>query len=75
MNRNEAQVEAVACADAHASNAGLPTYTDLLTALESAVASFDQFVKLNRIPANTNGLRDARNAVALVMGYELPPEE
>ena len=34
---NEAQVEAVANADAHTSNAGLPTYTDLLAALKMLI--------------------------------------
>lgn len=33
---NEAQVEAVANADAHTSNAGLPTYTELLAELKAA---------------------------------------
>lgn len=41
---------------------------ELVAALESAVASFEQLVKLNRIPNNLAGLRDARTALAKVQG-------
>lgn len=37
---------------------------DMLAALQSAAASIEQLVKLNRIPANNKGLRDARAAIA-----------
>jgi hypothetical protein len=37
---------------------------ELLAALQSAVASLEQLVKINRIPANNKGLRDARDALA-----------
>lgn len=36
---NEAQVEALANADAHTSNAGMPTYTELLTVIRDLAAA------------------------------------
>ncbi len=38
---------------------------DMLQALQSAVESFEQLVKLDRIPANMKGLRDARATITL----------
>lgn len=42
--------------------------TEMLEALKSAVVSLEQLVKLNRIPANNKGLRDARAAIAKAEG-------
>lgn len=39
-------------------------HDELVAALRSSVESFEQFVKLGRIPANTKGLRDALAALA-----------
>lgn len=41
---------------------------DMYEALESAVLSIELLVKLNRIPANNAGLRDARAALAKARG-------
>lgn len=41
---------------------------DMLAALKSARDSFDQFVRLNRIPANTQGRRDVLAAIAKAEG-------
>lgn len=59
----ETDFEAVANADAHLNNVDLPTYSEAMAALDSAAASLLQLVKLNRIPANMKGLRDALNVL------------
>jgi hypothetical protein len=61
----------VQCADdeIEAANAALiAAAPDLLAALESAAASLEQFVRLKAIPANNQGLRDARAALSSVTG-------
>ena len=42
--------------------------TDMFAALESASDTLEQLVKINRIPANSKGLRDARAALAKAIG-------
>ena len=46
----------------------LECHDDMLEALYSAVASIEQLVRLNRIPANNKGLRDARAAISKATG-------
>jgi hypothetical protein len=46
----------------------------MLDALRSAVASLEQLVRINRIPASNAGLRDARRAIALATGGTVEPE-
>lgn len=41
---------------------------DMLAALKAAVESFEQLVRINRIPENMKGLRDARAAIARAEG-------
>lgn len=41
---------------------------DMLEALKSAAASIEQLVRINRIPANNKGLREALAAIAKAEG-------
>lgn len=54
--------------EARANSRLIAAVPDMVEALQSAVASFEQFVRLNRIPENTAGLRDARSALARALG-------
>lgn len=44
----EAQTEAVAWADAHTSNTGLPTYTELVEALRRLSETYDRYSATGR---------------------------
>lgn len=60
---NEAQVEAIANADAHTSNAGLPTYTELLRELKRIAEACELNPLCPCNPATSEVIRDSIKAV------------